>query len=119
MREGTHVFQPEPNVKKAEGEGFEPSVTLPPQRFSRPSLALRNSFTSIDDTELPTSTVSATSARSQELGPDLPPDLAAVVAAWDDLPEAIRAGILAMVRASSPPSTETAQTAHRPRRKGH
>jgi hypothetical protein len=33
--------------------------------------------------------------------PDLPPDLAAVVAAWPTLPEAIRAGILAMVRAAS------------------
>jgi hypothetical protein len=31
----------------------------------------------------------------------LPPDLAAVVAAWPSLPEAIRAGILAMVKAAS------------------
>ncbi|MGA7496848.1 MAG: hypothetical protein WBX00_08980 [Isosphaeraceae bacterium] len=30
-----------------------------------------------------------------------PPDLAAVVAAWSDLPEAIKAGILAMVKAAS------------------
>jgi hypothetical protein len=29
------------------------------------------------------------------------PDLAAVVAAWPKLPEAIRAGILAMVKAAS------------------
>jgi len=29
-------------------------------------------------------------------------DLAAVVEAWPDLPEAIRAGILAMVKASQP-----------------
>ncbi len=28
------------------------------------------------------------------------PDLAAVVAAWPDLPEAIKAGILAMVKAA-------------------
>jgi hypothetical protein len=35
----------------------------------------------------------------------MPPDLAAVVAAWPMLPEAIRAGILAMVQAASvPPS---------------
>ena len=34
--------------------------------------------------------------------PTPPPDLAAVVAAWPTLPEAIKAGILAMVRASSP-----------------
>jgi hypothetical protein len=31
---------------------------------------------------------------------DLPPDLAAVVEAWPELPEAIRAAILAMVRAA-------------------
>jgi hypothetical protein len=29
------------------------------------------------------------------------PDLAAIVAAWSELPEAIRAGIMAMVRAAS------------------
>jgi hypothetical protein len=34
-------------------------------------------------------------------GPDAP-DLAAVVAAWPTLPEAIRAGILALVKAASP-----------------
>jgi hypothetical protein len=35
----------------------------------------------------------------------LPPDLAAMVAAWPMLPEAVRAGIVAMVRASvRPPS---------------
>jgi hypothetical protein len=33
---------------------------------------------------------------------DAPPDLAAVVAAWPDLPEPIRSGILAMVRAAAP-----------------
>jgi hypothetical protein len=30
------------------------------------------------------------------------PHLAAIVAAWSDLPEAIRAGIVAMVKAASP-----------------
>jgi hypothetical protein len=30
------------------------------------------------------------------------PDLAAVVAAWPELPPAVRAGILAMVKAASP-----------------
>ena len=34
-------------------------------------------------------------------GPD-DPDLAAVMAAWPVLPEAIKAGILAMVKAASP-----------------
>jgi hypothetical protein len=32
---------------------------------------------------------------------ELDPDLAAVVAAWDRLPEAVKAGIVAMVRAAS------------------
>jgi len=33
-------------------------------------------------------------------GPQFPPDLARVVAAWDRLPEAIKAGILALVQAA-------------------
>jgi hypothetical protein len=33
-------------------------------------------------------------------GPQFPPDLARVVAAWDRLPEAIKAGVLALVQAS-------------------
>jgi hypothetical protein len=32
----------------------------------------------------------------------LPPDLATVAAGWADLPPALRAGILAMVRAAAP-----------------
>jgi hypothetical protein len=34
--------------------------------------------------------------------PELPPDLATVVAAWPELPEALRAGIVAMVKAATP-----------------
>jgi hypothetical protein len=34
------------------------------------------------------------------LGADLSPDLAEVAAAWPDLPEAIKAGVLALVRAA-------------------
>jgi hypothetical protein len=33
-------------------------------------------------------------------GPDFPPDLARVVAAWDILPAAIKAGILALIQAT-------------------
>jgi hypothetical protein len=33
-------------------------------------------------------------------GPSFPTDLAGVVSAWDLLPEAIKAGVLALVRAS-------------------
>jgi hypothetical protein len=32
------------------------------------------------------------------------PELAALVAAWADLPAAIRAGIVAMVKAATPPT---------------
>ena len=34
----------------------------------------------------------------------MPPDLAEVIEHWDRLPEAVKAGILAMVKASSAPS---------------
>ena len=47
--------------------------------------------------EVPTVVPSPTGAVS---GPELPPDLARVVAAWDRLPAAIRAGVLAMVEAA-------------------
>jgi hypothetical protein len=33
--------------------------------------------------------------------PELPPELAEIVNAWDGLPEAVRAGIVAMVKAAS------------------
>jgi hypothetical protein len=39
-------------------------------------------------------------------GAELPPDLAAVVAAWPDLPDPIRAGILATVRAVAGSATK-------------
>jgi hypothetical protein len=45
-----------------------------------------------------TAAKAAPKPRSAE--PDVDPDLAAVNAAWPTLPEAIRAGILAMVRAA-------------------
>jgi hypothetical protein len=36
--------------------------------------------------------------------PPFPPDLARVVAAWDRLPEAIKAGVLALVQAAGGPN---------------
>ncbi len=36
--------------------------------------------------------------------PQFPPDLARVVAAWDRLPEAIKAGVLALVQAAGGPN---------------
>lgn len=49
-----------------------------------------------DDGEVPTMVPRPQSADS---GTHFPPDLARVVAAWDRLPEAIKAGILALVQA--------------------
>ena len=40
-------------------------------------------------------------ASSVALSPETDPELAQVCAAWDKLPEAIRAGILAMVKATT------------------
>jgi hypothetical protein len=37
-------------------------------------------------------------------GPQIPPDLTCVVASWDRLPKAIKAGILALVRAAGGPN---------------
>jgi hypothetical protein len=37
-------------------------------------------------------------------GPQFPPDLARVVAAWNRLPEAIKAGVLALVQAAGGPN---------------
>jgi len=39
-------------------------------------------------------------AEKAENMPETPPDLACVAAAWQQLPEAVKAGILAMVTAS-------------------
>ena len=46
---------------------------------------------------MPTVVPSATEATSSL---DLPPELAQIIPVWPDLPEAIKAGILAMVKAS-------------------
>jgi hypothetical protein len=44
----------------------------------------------------------------------MPADLALVVDAWPGLPEAIRAGILALVRASQPPDPTTLLNSQNP-----
>jgi hypothetical protein len=48
--------------------------------------------------EVPTVVPSASGAVS---GSQLPPDLARVAAAWDDLPEVIKAGVRALVQAAT------------------
>ena len=75
---------------------------LPPHRFSRPDPDPSKSqfYKEIRDNqsaEVPTEVPSSSGAVS---GPQFPLDLARVVAAWDRLPEAIKAGILALIQAS-------------------
>jgi hypothetical protein len=48
---------------------------------------------------------------------DLSPDLASVVAAWPNLPEPIRAGIMAMIRATSPPPCLITQKPQNPQKR--
>ena len=47
-------------------------------------------------------------AQGQRAALEMAPDLAAVVAAWPTLPEVIRAGILAMVKAAYHPAVPRA-----------
>src|SRR3954466_772099 len=83
---------------QAERGGFEPPIRFNPYNglanrhpSRRNTLIIQRAYVGINDTpSLPL-----------PYGPaDMPPDLAVVVSAWPDLPEPIRAGILAMVRAA-------------------
>ncbi len=84
-------------LSAAEGVGFEPTVGLHLLRFSRPSTIapepLKNKPNSSDQRSLAPSVIHDSCQTD--------PDLAAVIDAWDRLPEAIRAGIMAMVKAAS------------------
>jgi integrase len=97
----TNPHQPA-SVCKAEREGFEPSVTLPPHRFSRPAPdpSKDQSYQEIRDNQ--SGEVPVGVPFSPE--PQFPPDLARVVAAWDRLPDAIKAGVLALVQAAGGPN---------------
>jgi hypothetical protein len=92
----------------AEREGFEPSVDLRPHRFSRPdpdsrkdqlNQQIRNDEPGAVPTVVPLLSESAPT-------PDLSPDLANIVAVWPSLPNAVKAGILAMIEASTPQGQE-------------
>ncbi len=80
---------------ESERGGFEPPVRLRAQRFSRPPPD--STTAEIDNT---------CDGTSDGLGSCLAildendPELAAIVRAWPDLPDAVRAGILAMIEAS-------------------
>ena len=81
---------------QAEGVGFEPTVGLHPLRFSRPSLSRLKSKIG---KSLDHSNDHLRSPCASELI-ETPPDLAAVIDAWPTLPEAIRTGIVAMIKAA-------------------
>jgi hypothetical protein len=51
-------------------------------------------------TETPPKTLAYSLACETQKSPKLDPDLAALVGAWPTLPDAIRAGIMAMIRAA-------------------
>ncbi len=85
----------------AEREGFEPSVTLRLHRFSRPAPDLskdqsHQEIRGYQSAGVPVvvPTLSGTISDLQ-----LHPDLVRIVVSWDRLPEAIKAGIIAMVEA--------------------
>ena len=85
-------------------EGFEPPVDSRLKQFSRLPMNRRKgnpgqALTQIDPArEALCGAVSAGQPAPKASPTD--PDLAAVVAAWPTLPEALRAGIVAMVRAA-------------------
>ena len=62
---------------------------------------LRNSK-SLETGASPLSVPVQRAGENVEKAPKMPPDLARVAAAWQHLPEAVRASIVAMVRAASP-----------------
>lgn len=84
-------------LTKADGKGFEPLVDFRPQRFS--STATYPEKHRENEGSSPT---------GQQIGSapaEISPDLQAIFDAWPALPEAIKAGILAMVKAAGIAST--------------
>ena len=82
----------------AEGEGFEPPKVVTPLRFSRPP---SDSPKSIQDNGLRPNGTPLAHHLPTDNRPTSSPDLELVIASWSDLPEALRAGILAMVKSAS------------------
>ena len=86
----------------AEEVGFEPTVSLHPQRFSRPDHELYNVQQNKELREVDCGGVPrlVPSRRARAAASHLPPDLERVVGAWESLPAPIRAAILTLVEAS-------------------
>jgi hypothetical protein len=72
------------------------------RRFSRPEpgSSKDKSYREIRDNQAGEVAVVVPSPSRAVSGPKFPSDLARVVAAWDRLPEAIKAGVLALVQAA-------------------
>jgi hypothetical protein len=79
-------------------EGFEPPA------FSSGNTAVADSGGSKSGNILAGSDAATPTAKPT---PPPDPDLAAIVAAWPELPPAIRAGVLALVKAAIPPTPAT------------
>ncbi len=85
-----------PEAFEADGEGFEPTYDSRHKRFSRPLTDLRNPHTSQEVSEPAQLCLADCLAFLQRERPDL----ATIVEAWDTLPDALKAGIVAMVNAA-------------------
>ena len=81
--------------RRTEAEGFEPPVRFPARRFSKPDYTSEAAETTSTYENKADVLASCLALLRQES-----PDLAAVVEAWDQLPPAIRSGIVAMVNAA-------------------
>ena len=88
--------------RQAERAGFEPAVSLRPHRFSRPEAypSKDQSYQEIRHNQAGEVPVAVPIPAGAVSGPQFPPDLAHVVAAWDRLPKAIKVGVLALVQAA-------------------
>jgi len=77
--------------------GFEPTVTYATPVFKTGGATSQRIGNSGVSADAPTDLASCLALLAQ-----ISPDLALVVQHWDALPQAVRAGILAMVKASLP-----------------
>jgi hypothetical protein len=81
--------------------GLEPTPTCVDRILSPdPNSSKDQSHKEIRDTEFPVVPTVVPSPNSALSSPEIPTDLAAVAAAWDHLPDAIKAGVLALVQAA-------------------
>ena len=80
---------------------ISPSKPEPGNKLRRTHRKLSNRPTPNQSDPLRPSTATENATRSCQADVTTDPDLAAVVTAWSDLPDAIKAGIVAMVRTAS------------------